>query len=101
MTLLLSYLLRSSASADQRKFRCYILPLHYAYALLLVAGIVEISSLGGDPDQSALPLSFIGKDLLMVLSFAILLGLKSKKFLLEPGNLSREDAAMDVSPRQS
>ena len=50
MTLLLSYLLRSSASADQRKVRCLILPLHYAYALLLVAGIVEISSLGGDPE---------------------------------------------------
>ena len=89
MTVLLSYMMHNTASNDQRKARYLILPLHYAYALLLVAGLVEISTMGSDGEEqdgeeSALPLCFLGRDLLMVLNFALLLALKSKKFLLDP-----------------
>lgn len=51
MTTLARHLLSGKASAEHRKTRWLILPLHYAYLFLLVAGLIETFSLGGENDQ--------------------------------------------------
>ena len=95
-TVLTRHLLSSKASAEKRKNHWIILPLHYMYILLLVGGLIEILSLGGDEGDEteadenvdkdsgiALPLSFMIVYALMLLSSILLLYLKSKNFLLD------------------
>lgn len=77
------YLRHTTAGVMRQKVRWFLYPMHALYIVLLVWGILPEAGADCNQSSAALPTVFYMSNGLLVLTYILLLGLKSNKFLID------------------